>query len=324
MRQSISVQRRPPANLRQEDLPLFESALQAQFERNSPVMIKNALILQDTVLAPGEFKFYSDFTHRSNLGLPQFSKRIGNCVLKAWRKIPKGIWIIDEWSPNYFHWLTDCLPRLWEGLKWDATAPIVLPDSYSKLAFVRESIQSLGTDVIFYRSSENLWVDQMILTARTASFPNFNEPLTLFTQKRLRKEPQKPPFRKVYFTRKSASKRKVINELDLELMLIKRNFEIISADELSFESQMQLMSETEVLIGLHGAALTNMIFLPSGSKVIEFRNAKDPNSHCYFNLASALQIPYYYTLNEADQEDSVIADFTIDIPQLQSVLDQIS
>lgn len=323
MHQKITFRRGLPANFESKHLPLFQDALEGSFDREHAVMVKNSMILQDTVFAPGEFKFYSRHTHRSNLGFPQFSKRVANSMVKSWKRIPQGIWVIDEWSANYFHWITDSLPRVWEGIQWKPDAPVILPDSYRQIPYVEDSLKLAGVEVLFFKSSQNLWIDQLIVTARTATFPNFDIPLTLKSRNIFRLNSDKLPFRKVYLSRKRASKRKILNELDLELMLIKRDFELLSGDDLSLSDQIRLMSETKLLVGLHGAALTNMLFMPDGSKVVEFRNESDVNNHCYFNLASTLDIPYYYTVNPSTNPDTVIADFTIDLVKLGAVLDEI-
>ena len=286
-------------------------------------MIKNAWILQDTVFSPGEMKFYAHLTHNAKLGPMQFAKRVAYCASKSWKRIPKGMWVIDEWSPNYFHWLTDCLPRIWEGLDRDSNCPVILPESYKSLSFVVQSLVLLGIPVIFFKSTENLRVDTLILTARTAPFPHYHPELTKRTRENLARPIPKDPWRKVYISRSLASKRKAHNELEIETFLKQKGYEILHAEKLNFEQQIQLMAETQVLISLHGAALTNMIFMPRSSRVLELRNKGDQKTQCYFNLASALGIPYYYTLNQGDSEDTVATNFTIDLEALIAALVEI-
>lgn len=297
--------------------------MEVAFERIFPVHLKNIWILQDSVFSPGEFKFYASHTHIAGLGPLQFAKRAALCCTKGWRKVPKGIWVIDEWSANYFHWMTDCLPRIWEGRERDPEAPIILPESFRSLDFVTQSLDLLKIPVAFFKSRENLQVDTLILTARTATFPNFNPPLAQITRKNLAISALKEPWKKVYISRKLAPKRKAHNELEVELMLRKRGFEITYAEQLSVKQQIQLMSETALLVCLHGAALTNMLFMKEGMKVLELRNIGDSVTQCYFNLASALQLSYYYTLNQGDHRDTILTDFTIDLSALEQVLDLI-
>jgi capsular polysaccharide biosynthesis protein len=105
--------------------------------------------------------------------------------------------------------------------------------------------------------------------------------------------------------------------------MIKHGFEIIYAEKLSLKDQISLMSETRTVVSLHGAALTNMIFLPENSEVIELRNFGDSKTNCYFNLANALGLKYYYTLNKGNSADSITADFTIDLKALENVIRQL-
>lgn len=234
------------------------------------------------------------------------------------------MWVIDEWSANYFHWMTDCLPRIWEGLDRDPKSPVILPESFRSLAYVTESLQLIGVEVEYFKSSENLKVDHLILTARTATFPNFQESLAKRTREFFAAaQKQVQPELQVYISRKLAPKRKAHNELEVELMLRKRGFEIVYAEQLSFRQQVELMGKTKLLVCLHGAALTNMLFLHNEAKVLELRNIGDSKTQCYFNLASALELPYFYTLNQGDHKDTIMTDFTIDLEALEDVLDQI-
>jgi hypothetical protein len=66
-----------------------------------------------------------------------------------------------------------------------------------------------------------------------------------------------------------------------------------------------------------------MLFLHNEAKVLELRNIGDSKTQCYFNLASALELPYFYTLNQGDHKDTIMTDFTIDLEALEDVLDQI-
>jgi capsular polysaccharide biosynthesis protein len=323
LRQEITVRRTLPKNIKPTDLKLFEPALTVTFERLFPVHLKHVWILQDTVFSPGEFKFYSKHTHIANLGPLQFGKRAALCFSKSWRTISKGLWVIDEWSANYFHWMTDCLPRIWEGLDLAPDYPVILPESYRILPYVTQSLKILNIKVEFFKSRENLKVNTLLLTARTSSFPNFNPPLTKKTRLKLGIQSSVIPSKKVYISRKLAHKRKAHNELEVELLLRKKGFEIVYTEQLSVAQQIQLMSQTALLVCLHGAALTNMLFMQEGMKVLELRNIGDSKTQCYFNLASALGIQYFYTLNLGDHQDPIMTDFTIDLTALETALEYI-
>lgn len=323
MTENITVKRTPPANLKSGDEVLFQSSLEVTFQRLSPIQVKNCWILEDSVFDPKTLSFLVSRTHIAKLGPIQFAKRIVLSLPKKWRKISKAIWVTDEWSANYFHWMTDCLPRIWEGIEMAPDSPILLPQSFENLRYVTDSLKLAGLEVIFFANNENLKIAELTLTARTATFPNFFEPLARKTRALLSIQPVQTPWKKVYISRKLAPKRKAHNEQEVENFLRNQEFEIVYAEKLSLVEQIQLMSETSLLVCLHGAALTNMLFLPKTAKVLELRNVGDSITQCYFNLASALDLPYFYTLNSGDSKDTIMTDFTIDPEALSHALSEI-
>lgn len=320
MVEEITVRRMLPENLTPGDRKLFDLALVATFFVLPTVILEKAVIFQDTAFSLKEFRFYSDYTHVNGLSFLPKAKRLTACSLKSWRKIPLGVWIKDEWSANYFHWMTDCLPRIWKAIEANPAARILLHDTFQHLSFVTESLALLNIQPIYFSSRENLFVEKLILTSRTANFPNFNEPLTRLTREKLAPKVSNIPFRRVYISRKLADKRKAHNELAVELLMRKHGFEIVYAENVSLKAQIELMAETQILVSLHGAALTSMLFMKEGQQVVELRNHGDSKTQCYFNLAAALGLRYFYTLNRGDNVDTIMSDFTIDLKALENLL----
>lgn len=321
--EEIYVRRNPPINLQPEDEKLFVDSYECRFTTQPILHLEKSFILQDTVFSPSHMSFYTSYTHVDSLGILPLSQRVAQCALKKWRKIPHGIWIKDEKSAHFFHWMTDCLPRLWVGLNTGISDRVILNDSYRHLPYVAQSLELLKIKPIYYQSGENLYVENLVLTPKTSSYPNFNVDLTKLSRKKLSIKQSKEPFRKVYISRKFAKKRRAHNEVDVELLMMKHGFEIIYTEKLSLKNQIALMSETKILISIYGAALTNMLFLPENSQVVELRNREDSVAQSYYNLANALGLKYYYTLNQADSKDSKTSDFMIDLEALRRVICQI-
>lgn len=320
MIKEVTVKRKLPANLKPKHSSLFKKSEEATFYVLPVLALKNVVILQDTVFCPKSVKFFSEYTHIESLNFLPLAKRVINCSIKKWRTIEDGIWIKDESSGNYFHWFTDCIPRIWEGLSKNSSKKVILPESIKHLNFVVQSLKILGIESIFYNSNENLIVRSLVLTARTANFPNFDENLIKISREHFRLKGKKAPFRKVYISGKFTEKRKTHNEIDVELLVKKYGFEVIYAENLTLKKQIELMAETKVLASLHGAGLTNMLFMPTNQVILELRNERHDLTNCYFNMASALDHKYYYALNKGDSENTVMTNFTIDLDALEEVL----
>ena len=76
---------------------------------------------------------------------------------------------------------------------------------------------------------------------------------------------------KIFLTRDKDLFRKISNYPDLHNCLTKKGFGVIEPSKLTFNDQKRLFRNTQVLISETGAGLTNMLFMPKGSKVIELR-----------------------------------------------------
>jgi capsular polysaccharide biosynthesis protein len=64
-----------------------------------------------------------------------------------------------------------------------------------------------------------------------------------------------------------------------------------------------MMLRARYIVANHGAGLANMLFLPEESSVFELRKLGDRHCNCYFILASALGLKFYYQLCQAENPD---------------------
>jgi len=123
---------------------------------------------------------------------------------------------------------------------------------------------------------------------------------------------------KIYISRKHAQKRKIKNEEALEKIVEQKGFTVVRCEEYTFFEQVSIFSQADFLVSIHGAGLTNMMFMPSGSKILELHkrmtNQRDQHSLVYWRLASALGHAYYHQICEpVDLEaDFFSADFIVD------------
>lgn len=306
------ISRKKPKNLVVDDLALFSHEIEKEIPETFILQLKNVYVLNDSIFSLRKAKFFSAFTYLHKLNTTDHIKRLF-LFFKKGKNFDNGIWITDNWSEGYFHWLTDALPRLISSEDFVTSHKVILPESYKSIPFVTESLSFLGYPVHFYNSSERVKVTELLLPSHTAPTGNFN----LEVIKRLRNRFIEPttllPFRKVFISRQKANKRKIRNEGEIVNLLITHGFEIHFFEDYSFEKQIRIMSETKTLVGLHGAGLTNMLFMQINTQVLELRNKDDYNNNCYFSLASALDIDYYYQLNRGNNKDTHDVEVLVDI-----------
>ena len=75
--------------------------------------------------------------------------------------------------------------------------------------------------------------------------------------------------RKIFISRKDASSRTITNEEELINFLKNDNFEIINLSEKKFTDQVKIFNSAKLIVAMHGAGLTNLLFCKSNTKVIE-------------------------------------------------------
>lgn len=314
------VDRQLPVNLKDKDLHLFQYALSVKITPTTVDVLKNVDVVKNTIFNRYKFKFYSKHTLVQKDEIKDKVIKL-MMLLKSSKKISKAIWITDTWSIGYFHWFTDALPRLIAAEKFLDNHVVLLPKAYQKQQFILQSLEMLNLKIEFYSSYQRVHVAELILSSHTASVSgNYNKHLINRIRKKFYWKNTLTPNKKIYISRQRAEKRKILNEDSLIPVLKCFGYEIHFFEDYEFKHQLTLMNQTKNLVSLHGAGLTNMLFMPKGGKILELRNANDPFNNCYFSLASDLGHDYFYTSNIGDSIETHEVNITVDIQSLKEVL----
>jgi capsular polysaccharide biosynthesis protein len=221
---------------------------------------------------------------------------------------------------NYSHWVTESLPRFFVIREKLKDSGILLPESISE--FQRDSLAPFSFKKIYnIPLNSYVRVENLILPTHTAGTGNYNE--ILLRQMRSFYQAsmscQLDLGDRLYISRRKAARRHIINEVDVENALISFGFKSINFEDFSFWEQVSLAFHSRFLISLHGAGLTNMLFMKPGSFVLEFRKTGDATNLCYYSLASALKLHYLYQFAAPANagESTYEADVLVDIPLLR-------
>lgn len=206
---------------------------------------------------------------------------------------------------NYYHWMIDHLPKygLMEkaGIDFTKVDKIVVTE-YS--SFHKETLDILGVTpskiIDTLDGYSHIGADRLIVTPPNA---NFRRSSINFLRNRLMSSISKftsEQPQRIYISRRLASKRKFINENEVIEVLEKLGFVIIDAELLSVAEQISLFAGAKVVIGIHGAGLTNLVFCNSGTKVIELflGNMNIPTCYHYYWMCCYLDLEYYFMIAE--------------------------
>ena len=231
----------------------------------------------------------------------------------------------NHWTTGYHHWVTEFLVKM---AYLDASQyTLLIPEDYGQFAF--ESISLFD-----FKKVKKIPVGSGLSTKKITLIANPNSGhynpvlLALLKTKLIDKcnavgNPMEPSER-IYISRKAARLRKVENEDAVISLLTQYGFRVIDVDKLNFFEQVQLFSQCKVFVSIHGAALTNAMFMPKGGKVLElYRSLVDDNpwmNTCYWNLVTASGLDYYYQFCGRGANYDASADNTniiVNIPKLE-------
>jgi capsular polysaccharide biosynthesis protein len=247
-------------------------------------------------------------------------------------------WITDAVSSNYFHWLTEVLPKLHLLCTLLGECNVLLPKGYKNIGFVRESLEAFReANVSYVPDDKSISISRLKLLSPVAPSGNFNLKVINGLRFRLLHYLEAHDIDNrdrtgagigVYVSRAKANKRKIINETGLVNTIEKLGYQAVFMEDISFIQQVKLMQGTKVLLGAHGAGLTNMLFMPAGSVVVEIRKEGDSHNNCFFSLASALGHRYYYVIAKYSSKiighDYFGEDFFVDLTHLSTVLRKVA
>lgn len=260
-------------------------------------------------------------------------------LLKQWvtpksatKHVEEAALVHDLWSMgNYYHWLIEALPKMLMLQSYFPDISIIIP--HPTPSYVKKTAAIFGFKNFIPIKAEEIIKVKRLVVPEKAPFLEMNLEdisqgrsrfsLSLVREKVIQSvSPENTiPHRNIYVSRRRQVLRQISNEEEVERILQAHGFETVFFEDLTFEEQIKLMQETAVLIGLHGAGLTNMMFLNPGAKIIEIINYKLDDHLFYYFLSSYFNLPYYSLPSVGlDAKAAINSDVVVDTNELQKVL----
>jgi capsular polysaccharide biosynthesis protein len=242
------------------------------------------------------------------------------------------------WTAGYYHWLTESLPRaLVMRRDFPDAVPLMPEGNYRNFA---ASLNCLGFErVAFFADSKNVLVRAPIVTECARAFGTTDPKLLREIRQRVTEylgpAPRPAASKIVYVSRAKARGRRVLNEAEIVEVMQSFGAEIVCFEDFDFFEQAQIMSQTRLLVSIHGAGLTNMMFMPEGGKVVEIIPRKNGifeynyvrnsfrHDACYVRLAGAMGHDYTYLLARPEikfYQKTHMANIWVDADRLRTLL----
>ena len=206
------------------------------------------------------------------------------------------LWLGGPSPANYYHWVIDTLPRLLafrscERL-WQGHRLLVCPE---RTGYMAESLALLGVDAEqLLPVAGPTWLRSVYAVSNLSTYGHVHP--VAFAALRAALLPlveDAAPTRRILVLRGDATRRRLLNEGEVAAWAAARGFEAVSLTGMGFLDQVRLFRQAQIVLGAHGAGLTNMVWAhPGRSALIEL--APDaPSLNHFRRLAGRLRLPYW-------------------------------
>ena len=221
-------------------------------------------------------------------GTPKFYKKINYRVFSL-------LCGVDA-NNNYYHWFFDCLPKFLLFSKFynfNKNDFFLLPNL--KHDYQIQSLKILKIKNILNGYDLKHIKAKKIISLNFFYTINHQDWLIQSLRKKfiLSKKKTKKPTLKIFINREGINSltRDIFEKEKLIKFLKKNNFLLINPSKLSFIDEVKLFNSAKIVIGVHGAALTNVIFCQNKTHIIELKNNK--SDYLYENIIKKSKLNHY-------------------------------
>ncbi len=262
------------------------------------------------------FGFYEDVKYSHLLT----SKFLENSLKKNKEiQIIQNSFILGS-TGNYYHDIIDCYSRIFsynKNFSFNKNIDKIVISEINIKNILNEllSILNVKIPVVCLKKNKIYKFENSIITANR----NLNRTIRLY--RKLLLKDQINPLRNLFISRQDSLTRNIINESDILSLLKDYNFEVQTLSTKSFLAQKELFESSKFIITMHGAALTNLLFAPSGSTIVEIagdfmererdwyskKNSNEFNKYTrsmYNVLAAECKINHYYYFSKIVSSNS--------------------
>ncbi len=257
------------------------------------IWTKNKIIFQESVGSLRKMYLWNDIKPHLNLKVHQFPN-------------PENYKVFYLPHKSFFHFILEEIPALLNAMKVYEDLKILVPKIYLKGYYKEVLYLLLGNDAedrIIPIDLLNYEINNLVFTSKPnySGYVNTVDLDLLNRNFTITNNDESPSY--IYISRKYAKLRQIGNELELEQYLHKYGFKTVYLENLTFQKQLNLVANAQVIVAPHGAGLSHLVWGNKKKTVIEIFPSNIFND-CYARLCMKKSYDYHYTycINVNQQE----------------------
>ncbi|WP_155831212.1 glycosyltransferase 61 family protein [Hyphomicrobium sp. 802] len=261
-------------------------------------------------------------------------------------KLPSAVHLAGRCSWNYFHWLVEYLPRLLNAIEGgpDRNVPVLIPDNLPNSmmraleivnsgrfqTFIVPASTALEVERLFIPSMHTFIVDGLAAPLRSIGAMSRRH-MQFLRQRILEALPPAPASKfptKIFLSRGNRP-RSITNEVEIQEMLMRDGFTAVDTATMSFDDQVCLFRNAEILVGATSAAFANILFCEREPIVLSLISAHISDFNIYSNLlqvagggvfSHVLGTPIEGRMTSTDDERYMHVNFTVRAEDVRATL----
>lgn len=259
----------------------------------------------------------------------------------------KIISLLKEHSINYYHFMVEVLPRLIQVINSIKQINmndyiLLIDDEMPKQCLEAiELILDNSIEIIMIKKGEIFYCEELIYCTplwtsldNTRGLPNSKDyfvdkyAINLVREKILSshviKSKDVNKCKKVYLQRLNNKLRPIQNIHKLEMLLLKNNFEFIDLGSLNLKEQIELFQTVDIVVGVSGAAFTNLMFMKENLIAINLcPSVPSTNYYVFQPLADVSNVDLIHFLTIPSTKDlNLHSEAYVDLDSLNLLLEE--
>lgn len=268
------------------------------------------------------------------------------CRIRYFRtiKIDKGFFLGGLYAYNYYHFMTQIVPKFKYLAQIPSDVPLLLPphcegdNNFHQIVEMLIATYSPDRPVIYMRRNRAYRVNELYLASAQslllpdikdnslglkAEWCSYKKSAIDYVRSALltlrEKEGVYP--KKIYILRRSTNGLRQYNEHEISQVLQTKGFTSIAPEEYTICEQIALFNSADHIIASSGAALTNLMFCHPGCKLIII-NSFIQDGGVYNTLADIIRVENL-TVNALEYGTDIHQSFTLDPQHLLSAMQEL-
>jgi hypothetical protein len=320
---SIPITLRPPMTIEDRHYWVFQIMLGGvQLPEDSIMVVPDGMATHKGGNLSADGKLIPTFLRSIDQG-NHFKVSSKHILPKIYTSQQPIIALTADWQSAFYHWIFEILPRLHLAEKGGFPLQHIYVET--SLPFQKQTLEFLGV------TNDQIIPSQVYGGVKTPQLVVPSVPLVpshwvcQFLRDKIVPKLSKTNSLRLYVSRSDASRRRILNEEQVERLLVNRyGFQKVELSRLSFKEQAEYFLSAEAVVGPHGAGLSHLVFCNPKTPVLEIFSPTYVNI-CYWHICDRVGLPYYYLFGEGERPLDFVAlnidaDITVDLPKLEAAL----